>query len=533
MTDPTQITPAGITGRNRLIDASAPPEEVDIAFVLEGTYPYIRGGVSSWVDQIIRAFPQYRFGIIFIGGCRSDYGCMAVTLPDNVVHLEEHYLYEPFRTYPATRLQGNAESCRVVRRMHEAFQSGDYQDAMKILTHDVTPCMHDGGPLDERHFLRSKAVWDYVSRDFDERCTDPSFTDYFWTVRTMHRPLWTLLDASRTAVRARTYHSVSTGYAGFLGALLRKRHDVPLLVSEHGIYTKERQIDLMQSSWIQDNRGVSQRDAGELGYLHHLWIRFFQSLGRMCYESADAIVALYEGNRQRQIADGAPAEKTSCIPNGIDVARYARVRQDRLGHIPPVVALIGRLVPIKDIKTFIRATVSAHEQCPALQGWIIGPDTEDPDYAMACRELVHSLGAEDVVLFLGYQDVAPLLPQIGLVVLSSISEALPLVVLEAFAAGIPVVATDVGSCRDLVFGLEGADRALGPAGSVVSIANPAELAQAMLRLLQSPQLWTAARDAAIARAEQYYTSERMHASYDRMYRTLLEKPVAAAQARAG
>ena len=84
------------------------------------------------------------------------------------------------------------------------------------------------------------------------------------------------------------------------------------------------------------------------------------------------------------------------------------------------------------------------------------------------------------------------MPQIGLVVLSSISEALPLVILEGYAAGVPTVSTDVGSCRQLVEGLDDEDRALGSSGGVVvPIADPQALADAAIALLNDPAAWQA------------------------------------------
>ena len=68
--------------------------DADIALLLEGTFPYVSGGVSSWIHQIIRAYPQYRFAIVFLGSKRKDYGTFRYPLPDNVVHFEEHFLYE-------------------------------------------------------------------------------------------------------------------------------------------------------------------------------------------------------------------------------------------------------------------------------------------------------------------------------------------------------------------------------------------------------------------------------------------------------
>ncbi|WP_446526926.1 GT4 family glycosyltransferase PelF, partial [Photobacterium swingsii] len=88
-----------------------------------------------------------------------------------------------------------------------------------------------------------------------------------------------------------------------------------------------------------------------------------------------------------------------------------------------------------------------------------------------CHSLAESLGLGDRIKFLGFQKIDDILPKVGVLVLSSISEALPLVVLEGFAAGVPSVTTDVGSCRQLLFGLEGDDAALGAAGAVVRIAD--------------------------------------------------------------
>ncbi|MBS0336158.1 MAG: GT4 family glycosyltransferase PelF [Proteobacteria bacterium] len=506
-------------------------EDADIALLLEGTFPYVSGGVSSWVNQVIRAFPEYRFALVFIGSQESDYGEMKYKLPDNVVHLERHYIHSAAEK-PRVRAQaGDPATFEMVERLHAYFRSPSPEGEPVI--GESLAALSSSGSLSDESFLYSRASWDYTTDQYRRFSRDPSFIDYFWTIRIMHQPLWQLSRVAEQLIPVKAYHTISTGYAGFLAAILKWKTGRPVILSEHGIYTKERKIDLFQSQWIKDNRDAFSKDPAEIGYLRALWIRFFESLGRMCYSASDDIVALYETNRLRQVADGADAARTRNIPNGIDLPRLSKLRALRPADPPPILCLLGRVVPIKDLKTFIRAMRTVVNRMPEAQGWIAGPEDEDPGYVAECRELVQSLGLADSVKFLGFQRIDALLPQVGLLVLSSISEALPLVVLEGYAAGVPVVTTDVGSCRQLVHGLPGEDAAFGAAGRVVGIADPTALATAALELLTDRAAWDSAQAAGIRRVERYYTQDRMFADYRALYRKAMDAPTLAPRAPQG
>lgn len=496
---------------------SAPQTPIaDVGLLLEGTYPYVSGGVSSWVHQIITGFPDLTFAICFIGSSPKDYGEKKFQLPPNVVYMEEHYLQGTDGAPPVRAKHGDETMASLNEELHDYFREPARlaERGGEVLA-QITGELE--GRMDRSQFLYAETSWNYLTEQYRERCTDPSFIDYFWTVRTMHAPIWILSAIVETFPPVRCYHAVSTGYAGFLGALLKRRYGRHLILSEHGIYTKERRIDLYAARWIADNRSLLQRDPTQSGYFRTMWIRFFEALGRMCYDASDQITALYEANRLRQIQDGADAARTSNIPNGIDVVRFGALRALRPAHIPQIMCLIGRVVPIKDIKTYIRATRIMANRHPDVQAWIAGPEEESPAYAKECKDLVTSLRLTENVKFLGFQKLTDLLPQVGLVVLSSISEALPLVLLEGYAAGVPAVSTDVGSCRQLVYGLDEEDRALGAAGEVVGIADPQALADAALRLLTDEAAWHSAAQAGIARVERYYTHPVMFARYRAVY----------------
>ncbi len=106
------------------------------------------------------------------------------------------------------------------------------------------------------------------------------------------------------------------------------------------------------------------------------------------------------------------------------------------------------MVSIKDIKTFIRAIRVTANIIPDVEAWIVGPDDEEREYASECRDLIDILDVKRNIKFLGFQNIVDILPKSGILTLTSISEGMPLVILEGFAAGLPCVSTDVGSCRE-------------------------------------------------------------------------------------
>ncbi|MDQ3059342.1 MAG: GT4 family glycosyltransferase PelF [Pseudomonadota bacterium] len=494
----------------------------DITLLLEGSYPFVRGGVSSWVHQLIEGLPEFRFALVYLGAERPTREEVRYALPPNVCSLQCHYLMEGAKSSPPSARTGEPAYFAASAKLHDWFRNPQGAPDSELLAQVVlqngqsgTQCMQD--------FFHSQAAWAQITDSYSRHCPDASFHSYFWAVRNMHTPLMKLAAIARTVAPSRIFHSVSTGYAGLLGAMLRQQTGQPLLLTEHGIYTKERKIEL-QSLFLREQQGWF-KSLPEAGMEHYdlMWMRLFEGIGRLVYAQADPIIALYEQNRQRQIRDGAAAARTRIIPNGVDVARFAPLRARRADKTPLVLGLVGRIVPIKDIKTFIRAIGVLSVQLPEVQGWLIGPEEEDPAYVQECKALVRSLGLEDRIRFLGFQKVEDVLPQLGLLVLTSISEAFPLAILESHASGLPVLATDVGACRDLIEGREPADWTLGLAGEVVPIVDHAALAHAAFGLLTQPLRWRAAQQAGIARVERYYQQSRVIDSYRDIYHSMGER----------
>ena len=496
-------------------------DNVDIMLVGEGTFPYIRGGVSSWVSQLINGLSEFTFGLVFIGSQSKDYGKILYELPENLVHIECHYLFDDIKVHPRKR-KGCPHAMQVVEELHKSFNKAGstHQNVMDRIFEDdfLTKKM----PY--KDFMFSELSWAFIQEQYYANAGTVPFQEYFWSIRNMHKPIWMLAEIMKTLPQMKVVHSPSTGYAGYLAANISQQFNIPFLLTEHGIYTRERKIDMMAATWLESAQSALFSRPDQDNYLKSLWIGFFQKIGELSYRKADEILSLFNEARNIQISLGADPLKSKVIPNGVDVESYAPLLLQRSDKIPPVVGLIGRIVSIKDIRTFIRSIRVAVSSMPEIQGWLIGPLDEDKEYALECQNMVKALDLEENIKFLGFQNIHEILPQLGLTALTSISEGMPLVILESFAAGIPCIATDVGSCRELIEGgLNDDDIALGSAGAIYDITDANGMGNAYVEYLSDSKRWKKAQEVGLERAKNYYNKDLFFDAYRQLYVDAINK----------
>ena len=343
---------------------------------------------------------------------------------------------------------------------------------------------------------------------------DGPLIDFFWSWRFLARSLLAVINTPLPP--ARVFHAVSTGYAGMVGAYAKHVTRHPFLVTEHGIYTNERRIELSVADWIFDS-GVSGFTVGEKPIqLRDVWLRAFSGFSRISYSLSDGITTQYRANQDYQRSDGAPDQKLRIIPNGIDVDLYGAVQRSTEPR-PPTVLMIGRIVPIKDTRTFIMAASLLRELVPSVVAILIGPEEEDPSYAEGCRALVGQLKLGSTVQFLGrVPDVKEYLARTDVIALTSISEAQPIALLEAAAAGLPAVTTDVGSCREIIEGFED-NSIVGRGGIVVEACNPKATAEALAAILLDDEMRKEMGRVMQQRIANLYHKERIRRLYENLY----------------
>lgn len=204
-----------------------------------------------------------------------------------------------------------------------------------------------------------------------------------------------------------------------------------------------------------------------------------------------------------------PDDRITVIHNGVDLD-YFRPAAAPPPAGPPVVLCIARLVPEKDHETLIRAFSQVTARHPEAELWLVG----DGPRRKAIRRLAEELlPPRRLRLLPGQSDISPLLQRSSLFVLSSVQEGLPNVVLEAMAAGLPVVATDVGGLSEVV--------AHGETGWLVAPKDVPALADAISHLLTHDAVRTGFGQAGRKRAEQRFSLAAMVQQHEEMFLRLL------------
>ena len=316
-------------------------------------------------------------------------------------------------------------------------------------------------------------------------------------IRREIRPVWDLRGLVRLTrfLRSEPYQIVHThtSKAGFVGRLAARLAGVPVIVhTAHGFA-------------FHEESPVSVR-------------RFYSALERLASQWCDRIVTVSEFHRTWAIELGiCSPRRIVAIPNGIaEVVRnrevgLAEVRREMgARHGDLVILSMARLAPDKGLEYLIEAANILPRTGRRIRIVIAGDGSERD----RLEQLAARLGVTDRVVFLGFrEDVGDLLAASDLVVLPSLREGLSIALLEAMATGKPIIATSIGSQREVA---SRADMA-----RLVRPADALALSEAIVRLAGDEALMARLGASARALYESRYTENRMLQSYRQLYFDLL------------
>ncbi len=399
------------------------PDKKTICLIAEGSYPYITGGVSSWIQDMISGLENFNFIVLAITADNDNE--IKYKFPSNVVFLVNRILTDKVSKKKKIIKKDYFD---LIRKFHnEIMEQRDFSGL-----HRIVKVMQES-KYTYTNILGRLESWDMACEFGSLHNPLYPFSDYYWSWLSSHEYMLKIL--TWDIPEADLYHTISTGYAGLVAALAKIKYNKPVILTEHGLYNKEREIDIKRAKWVK-------------GYQRDLWINIFNDLSKITYDYADLTISLFEYNRNIQISQGADKGKTAVIPNGLEVERFLDLKKETRTDFS--VGFVGRVVPIKDVKAFIIACKIAAENIKNIKFYIIGPQDEDKNYYRECIQLVENFKLEDQMIFTGKVDVREYYSFLDVMVLTSIREAQPLVIIEAYLAGIPVISTRVGNVPEML-----------------------------------------------------------------------------------
>jgi glycosyltransferase involved in cell wall biosynthesis len=462
--------------------------------IAEGCYPYVVGGVSSWIQTLITSMPEHQFILVSVNAYEKDKGKFKYTIPDNVIEIQEYFL--------DTAIKERA----TYRRKFKDDNQG-LNEVKKLLCNEpvLWEKLFDYFKQNQKRsagdFLMSEPFYDTMIESYKKAYDHTALADYFWTTRSMILPLLSLLRITMPV--ADVYHSASCGYAGVLATLAKYQHNKPMILTEHGIYTREREEEILTADWVPS-------------YFKEGWTNYFYQLSTCVYQAADKVYSLFNNNKVIQVELGCLPQKIRIVPNGVDVERFSQIKSEDKENNQLNVGAIVRVVPIKDIITMIQSFRLVYQRKPNTKFYIMGPTEENPDYYEECQQAARLMGLSDVIVFTGRINIMDYLGKMDVMVLSSISEGQPLSILEAMAAGKCNVTTNVGSCKEILYGAP--DDKLGQAGIVVPVMDYKAMSEAIIDLLNDERLREQMGNIALQRVRERYTKEQLIHAYQSIYK---------------
>jgi glycosyltransferase involved in cell wall biosynthesis len=460
---------------------------VNVALMTEGTYPHNFGGVSVWCDQLVRGMSGYDFQVVALVATGTEQPTWE--LPDNITSVVTVPMW-------GVSAAGRAPGRQARQRFEPLLR-----ELIRVLL-DTSPELQPGFEYvlrelfeyAQRENLRASISSEHSVRMLVDawRHTSPVTPTLHDALTALHLLEHALRPLSHPPVRADVLHAATNGLGVLPAITSRWRNGTPLVVTEHGIYLREQYLNGRRSPYRWPVKS--------------LYMTFLRRLCALGYHEAAMITPGNVYNRRWENRLGAENDSIRTVYNGVDPADFPAL--DTEPELPTLV-WAGRIDPIKDLETLLRAFQLVRLEIPAARLRIFGtPPKGRESYLTRCQALATELGINAAATFDGR------IPRIrdayaagNVVVLSSISEGFPYTLIEAMTCGRPCVATDVG----------GVTEAVGDTGLVVPPREPAMLAKACVALLRDTDLRHRLGAAARIRALEMFTVDRAITTFDEIY----------------
>lgn len=450
-----------------------------------------------WCDQLLRGLPDHKFDIYAI---TDTSGRLPVwETPANVVDMRSVPIWEAVQRHRGNNPRTHQDdSQRVTQALLEAIftqpshQNRDFLGALQEMA-ELAPSISLSAAIRSEWFLQL-LICEWDQHPFNGRLGDApprSLLDALVARDYLERFLRPL---SVPPAPSDLVHSSANGLGAMVGMMAKWSHGTPFILTEHGIYLRERYLARNEAhSW--------QVDA--------FMLRFFRHLTSAAYLVADLITPGNLYNQRWELESGANPSVIEAVYNGVDPDAFPAIDEE---PDVPTVAWAGRVDPLKDLETLIRGFSLVRKEVPeALLRMFGATPAGNEAYRQRCEDLIDELDLRDSATFEGRVDnIADAYRAGHVVTLTSISEGFPYTLIEAMISGSATVSTDVG----------GVTEAVADAGLLVPARDPSALAESIVTLLSDDAMRRQLGIDARTRALNFFTLERFLDTYRGIYNDL-------------
>ncbi len=465
-----------------------------VSLITEGTYPYILGGVSSWCHDLVTGLDEIDWRIVPItaGGLRRE---PLFDIPRQATMESGIELWSrPVGGRGTKGHKGGEQRLLPARMCRFLLGTADHQEELVDL---VRQCRDS--PRWSRAAFRSKAAWAEFLQEL-QSVTRAEGSDLFGDVQytaleateLWQTLYWLAITAATPLPESDALLLTAAGWGGVMAAAEKSRTGVPVVLAEHGIYVREAYLLAARTSSSPGRQFTRTRLA--------------RGLARLSYGVADKITPVSDAHHSWESSFGVPAQKLHTITNGVAVPTTVSE-----ANASQTVCTVGRVDPLKDVVTMLRTAAAVRDLRPGVKFVHWGPvSSENQTYYRMCLQVHEQLELGDSFVFKGpTRRPREAMRQADIYLTTSISEGLPLSVLEAMSEARPVVATNVGGCSQAIEGC----------GLIADAGDHFSLAHAVAFLLERPDLATLMGRRGFRRAKRLFSASDQVGKY----RELLER----------
>jgi glycosyltransferase involved in cell wall biosynthesis len=434
-----------------------------VLLTTEGTYPYAMGGVSTWSHLLVNSLTEF------------DWQILPIVAPDGRPKMFEL----PAHAEEIGRIEVWSEELPKGGRPR-AFERRTGEDLPAVLVRNLLGWEGDTDavvaawvwcrryPAGVRRVFRSGRGWDaflaglrdVLAERVPEAGTPPAL-DLLEAASLYQTLYWVARTAAVPTPATDVLHVTAAGWSAIPAVVHKALHGTPVVLTEHGVYLREAYLNAARNGESPGSRFAATRLA--------------RGLVRVAYASADVVAPVTDANAYWEMGLGIDPATILVLYNG--------VRQPSEPTPPPgtqTVVSVGRIDPLKDIHTLLRVAAETLRYAPSARFLHYGPVTTGEEaYGRSCAALHQRLGLGDRFRFMGpTTNPNGVVRAADVVLMTSISEGLPMSVLEAMGEARPVVATGVGGVPEVIRGC----------GAVCPPGDDHALAMAVIVLLRNPDL---------------------------------------------